>query len=204
VAPSSVCAARSCRACRARSLALWRLELDSELVFLGDAGSTEAQRASRRHGVEWSNHWRLDALGWKGWLLDADVAWSQARFTPSQPGGDHVPGAVNRVASLGLTYAGPGRWLGAFELRHFGPRDLVEDGSQRSRATTLASLRVGWRVNHDVTLTADVFNLFDSRASDIDYVYTSRLPGELSEGVMDRHFHPVEPRSLRVTLAINW
>ena len=59
-------------------------------------------------------------------------------------------------------------------------------------------------MNHDVTLTADVFNLFDSRASDIDYVYTSRLPGELSEGVMDRHFHPVEPRSLRVTLAINW
>src|SRR5207247_1890880 len=81
------------------------------------------------------------ALGGKGWLLDAEVAWSQARFTPSQPGGDHVPGAVNRVASLGLTYAGPGRWLGAFELRHFGPRDLVEDGSQRSRATTLASLR---------------------------------------------------------------
>ena len=50
-------------------------------------------------------------------------------------------------------------------------------------------------------LTLDVFNLFDRRASDIDYHYASRLPGEPAEGVEDRHFHPVEPRSLRLTLS---
>ena len=34
------------------SLALWYLELDSELVFIGDAGNTEASRPSRRRGIE--------------------------------------------------------------------------------------------------------------------------------------------------------
>ena len=49
-------------------------------------------------------------------------------------------------------------------------------------------------------MAVDVFNLFDRKASDIDYDYASRLPGEPLQGVDDIHFHPVEPRSVRVTL----
>jgi hypothetical protein len=33
------------------SAALWTLELDSELLFVGDAGNTEADRPSRRSGI---------------------------------------------------------------------------------------------------------------------------------------------------------
>jgi hypothetical protein len=33
------------------SLALWYLKLGSELVFVGDAGTTEAGRPSQRYGV---------------------------------------------------------------------------------------------------------------------------------------------------------
>jgi hypothetical protein len=46
--------------------------------------------------------------------------------------------------------------------------------------------------------------LFDRRASDIDYYYQSRLPGESVGGVNDIHFHPVEPRSARLTLTYNF
>ena len=81
-----------------------------------------------------------------------------------------------------------------------GPRPLVEDDSRRSKATTLASLRIGYALSNDAKLTLDVFNLFDRRASDIDYYYASRLRGEPPQGVSDVHFHPVEPRSARVTL----
>ena len=45
----------------------------------------------------------------------------------------------------------------------------------------------------------DVFNLFNRRGSDIDYFYASQLKGEASP-VDDIHFHPVEPRSVRLTL----
>jgi hypothetical protein len=50
----------------------------------------------------------------------------------------------------------------------------------------------------------DVFNLFNRKASDIDYYYVSRLQGEPAEGVADTHFHPVEPRSVRLTLTANF
>ena len=37
------------------TLTLWWLESRQELVFVGDAGDTDATRPSRRHGIEWSN-----------------------------------------------------------------------------------------------------------------------------------------------------
>ena len=40
------------------SLALWMLEQDSELLFVGDAGTTEPSRPSRRQGIEWINYYR--------------------------------------------------------------------------------------------------------------------------------------------------
>ncbi|MDC8770031.1 TonB-dependent receptor [Roseateles albus] len=182
------------------SLALWQLKLASELVFVGDAGETEASRASRRSGVEWNNHYQ--AASWL--LLDADVALSRARYTEFDPAGDHVPGAINRVFSAGATLNGLGPWSGQFQLRYFGPRALTEDNSQRSKATTLAQMRIGYRINASTSLNLDVFNLFASKASDIDYYYASRLKGEPAEGVPDIHFHPVEPRSLRLGLNIGF
>lgn len=41
------------------TLALWQLNMDSELLFVGDAGSTEPSRPSRRYGVEWTNFYVL-------------------------------------------------------------------------------------------------------------------------------------------------
>ncbi|MEP6830659.1 MAG: hypothetical protein ABI963_09990 [Rhizomicrobium sp.] len=40
----------------------------------------------------------------------------------------------------------------------------------------------------------------DTKASDINYFYTSRLPGEPAGGVDDVHTHPAEPRELRVSI----
>ncbi len=178
------------------SLALWQLEMDSELVFVGDAGETTPSRASRRVGVEWNNHYRLN-----DWLLlDLDIALSKARFTQPAPEGNAIPGAIRQVASLGATITQWGDWFGSLQLRYFGPRPLVEDDSIRSQSTLLTYARVGYRYNPRTTLTLDVFNLFDRKASDIDYFFASQLRGEAAP-VNDVHFHPVEPRSARVTLS---
>ena len=182
------------------SIAIWHLRLDSELVFAGDTGDTQASRASKRSGIEWNNHWR--AAPWL--LLDADFAFSRARFTQDDPTGKFVPGSVGKVVSLGATVADYGPWFGQVQLRHFGPRPLIEDNSQRSKSTTLASLRVGYKFTPKLRLAVDVFNLFNRKASDIDYFYTSRLQGEPASGVADTHFHPVEPRSVRATLTANF
>ena len=47
----------------------------------------------------------------------------------------------------------------------------------------------------------DVLNVFGKANNDIAYYYTSRLPGEAPEGVDDIHFHPAEPRTVRLSIS---
>ena len=178
------------------SLAVWQLDIASELVFVGDAGETEPSRASRRQGVEWSNHYI--ANDW--FLLDFDLSASRARYRDNDPLGNYIPGSVDKVASFGATVTNWGNWSGVFQLRYFGPRPLIEDNSVHSSATAIAYARIGYQLDKRTKLTLDIFNLFDSKDSDIDYQYQSRLNGEAAGGASDIHFHPAEPRTARLTL----
>jgi outer membrane receptor protein involved in Fe transport len=178
------------------TLALWQLELDSELLFIGDAGTTEASRPSVRRGVEWSNHWIV-----KPWLLlDLDVSFSRARFRDEDPAGDYIPGSIERVVSGGVSVADVGPWSASVIVRYFGSRPLIADNSVRSSSTMLTNLRAGYRIDKRWNVILDVFNLFDREASDIEYFYESQLAGEPGP-VEDIHFHPVEPRNVRLTLS---
>jgi len=176
------------------SVTLWQLDLDSELVFIGDGGATEPTRPSRREGVEFSVCSRPLA----GVILDADYAWTRPRYTGPDAGGDRIPGAIESAASLGITGEWPGGFFAGVRLRYLGPAALVEDNSVRSHSTTLINLQGGYRWSR-YRITVSIFNLLDEAANDITYFYDSRLPGE-PDPVGDIHFHPVEPRSLRVTL----
>jgi outer membrane receptor protein involved in Fe transport len=181
------------------TLALWRLDLDSELLFTGDAGTTEPSFPSRRTGIEWANYWTPTT----GMTLDADFALSRARFTTidSSVPGDFIPGAIEKTASVGLAYDSGAQWSGGLRLRYFGPRPLIEDNSIRSKASTIVNLQLGYRFTPRVKLALDVLNLFDAKVSDVDYWYESQLQGEAAP-VSDIHTHPAEPRSLRLSLRI--
>jgi hypothetical protein len=179
---------------------LWYLGLDSELLFVGDAGTTEPGRPSRRVGFEWTNYAHP-----RSWLtLDADVSFSRARFTDVDPVGDRVPGALDRVIAAGATIEHGSSMFASLRVRHFGPRPLVEDASVQSESTTLWNAEVGYRLSTRTRLVAELFNLTNARVSDIDYFYTSRLPGEPFDGVDDLHTHPAVPRTARISLAIGF
>lgn len=182
------------------TVSLWYLGIDSELLFVGDAGTTEPGRPSRRMGLEWTNYWRL-----KPWLTaDGDLSYSSARFTDEDPAGDYIPGAIDRVISGGITFEPSRPLFGSIRLRHFGPRPLIEDASVKSAATTLWNGEGGYRFSNRARLVLEVFNLFDAEASDIDYFYGSRLPGEPTDGVDDIHTHPAIPRTVRLSLNFNF
>jgi hypothetical protein len=182
------------------TVSVWYLGLDSELVFVGDAGTTDAGRPSRRVGLEWANYWRL-----RPWLTaDADVSFSRAEFTNDDLSGHRIPGALTRVISGGLTLDTRRPVFGSLRVRHFGPRPLIEDASVNSAGTTLWNGEAGYRVSDRARLVLEVFNLFDATVSDIDYFYTSRLRGEPLDGVDDVHTHPALPRSARVGLRLSF
>ena len=182
------------------SAALWYLRLESELLFVGDAGSTEASRPSRRKGIELVAYYRFtDQIS-----TDLEYAYTDSEFRDNAPEGDEIPGAGQDVLQLGLNLDMGGSWFGSLRYRYFGERPLIEDGTVKSDRTSTLNLRVGrdfakWRA------TLDVLNITESNDHDIDYFYESRLQYELSEaGTEDIHFHPIEPRTIRLAVGYKW
>jgi outer membrane receptor protein involved in Fe transport len=182
------------------TVSLWTLRLGSELVYNGDLGATEPGPASERHGVEIANYY--SPVKWL--VFDADLSLSTAHFSDGPSKGADVPEAVATVVSAGASVDNLHRTFGSLRWRYFGPRSLVEDGSVRSKATSLANLQFGYQPARQLRVTADLFNLFDTKASDIDYYFASRLPGEPPEGVEDRHFHPAVPRTFRLAATVTF
>lgn len=176
------------------SLAFWRLHSNSELVYVGDAGATEASHASRRYGVEFNNRWTPG----RHFLLDADIALTHARFT----NGDRIPNAVDLVASLAATVRNLGPWSASLQWRYLGSSALLEDNTVRAAPASTFNLRLTRNLldvmHRPSSLTLDVFNLFNRKVQDIQYYYASQLPGEAAP-VNDRIVHPAEPRAIRLT-----
>lgn len=180
------------------TVSLWWLELDSELVFVGDAGGTEASGKSQRYGIEIANYYKpLD------WLtLDFDVALSQSEFTNVDASAKEVPNSVGRTISGGATIDLPNGLFGSLRVRHFDDVPLTEDGSVYADSTTIVNLGTGYRYK-DYRIELNVLNLLDSKDADISYYYESQLQGETS-AVNDRITHPVEPRQIRVQMSVSF
>lgn len=182
------------------SAAIWRLELDSELVYVGDAGFTEASRPSERYGIE------VSAYYWYSHHLVADVegAWTVARFSDNVPGeGRHIDGTVPGVVSAGATYYQQSNQQGfsyTLRARYLSSRTVDSLDELSPPATFLLNAQVMYR-STDWDIGLEVLNALDSDDHDIDYFYASRLPGEPEEGIEDLHYHPVEPRNIRMTFS---
>jgi hypothetical protein len=181
------------------TFALWFLESDSALVFVGDEGTTEPTGPGQRYGLEWANYYQPT-----DWLmLDADFAFTKSRYTDVPAAEDRIPNSVGQVITSGATVQMPYGFWSTVRLRHFSNVPLNETGTAYMGSTTLVNLGFGWQ-RENLKLSLDLFNMFDSKANDIAYYYQYRLPNQPPEGVEGKLIHPVEPRMLRGTISISF
>jgi len=149
-------------------------------------------------GVEFANYWKAGS-----WVtLNADFSLSHSRFRDEDPAGSHIPGSVRSVVAAGVTVRDPDAergFIGSVRLRYFGPRPLEESNTHRSGETLLPNAQVGWRFNRTRSVGVDLLNLLDRADSDVDSFYESAMSA--GSALEQRHFHPVEPISARVTLS---
>ena len=176
------------------SAAYYTLKMDSELVFVGDAGTTEPGDPSRRDGIEVTSFWEIsDQL-----VFDISGAKSDGHFIGLPSGENAIPDAHDLVYGVGLTYAGGNGWTSSLRVRHFGDAALTEDEVVEKGSSTLLHFGLSYEQdNWEIGL--DILNLFDEKDDDIAYWFESQLPGEAA-AVEDIHFHPADPRTVRVLM----
>jgi len=181
------------------TIGLWYLESDSELVYVGDEGTTEAGPASKRFGTEIAVYWRPS----DHFTADMEYAWSYAQADVPAGEFDEIDNSVPYIASAGLTFGDEEGLFCSLRARYIGQRPLVgETRVDESRVSFQVNSRIGYKWE-SLEVSLDVLNLLDRNDRDVEYLYESRLQGEGAD-VEDIHYHPAQPRQLRANVTWHW
>ena len=185
--------------------ARWWLNLDSELIFVGDSNSVEARGGSERNGNELTLFWQPSP----GLGIDATWTDNEASYTNNSEG-HFIEGSMENTGQLGISFS-RNNWESNFRLRYLGPYPLLPDNSTRAPSHLLASVRSGYNLG-SATLYAEIFNLLDTDAKDITYLYGAHVSGFDPSGLTADDIdcsttnclmsRASEPRTLR--LGVKW
>lgn len=176
---------------------LWAMDLKSELVFVGDEGTTETRGATRRRGVE------LAARGsiWGPLSFNGSVTVTRARFE----NGDAIPLAPNMTAYAAAILQYPEGLTTQVQGTYLGVRPLTED--RRIKAPSWLDVDVTMRYKLPVKLDRGrleaflfIQNLFDTKWEQATFAFESQLKTETAP-VTDIHFVPGTPRMFMGGLA---
>jgi outer membrane receptor protein involved in Fe transport len=174
------------------SASIWALQVDSELLFVGDAGTTEDSGAkSRRYGAELG----LAFQPKDNWLISLDFSRSRSRLRDQDLEYRDIAGALDTIASLRTMYSWNSGWQASFAWRYVG--DYALDEGQRAASSSKADLKIAYDKSGPWHFGLSVLNVLDSSDYDIEYFYESQLLGE-EEAVADRHVHSFVPRTVRL------
>ena len=189
------------------SAAIWGLELDNELVFVGDDGTTENNGASRRIGIDLGVRATLT-----DWLfVDADVNLSRGRllekrFGKALPTDNLIPLAPNITSTGGLTARFPcgneGKIEGALRYRFIGERAANEANTVRALGYNVVDLTTFYKKKR-FNIGFSVENLLNVKWNEAQFDTESRLQNE-KEAVSELHFTPGTPFAAKVILGINF
>lgn len=174
--------------------AAWALELQSELVYVGDEGVTEASGRTRRLGLDADVRLRLTPWLW----ADADVNLARGRFLEEPADANRIALAPTLTSTGGLTVRDAGPVSGGARVRHVGSRAADGTNTIRAQGHALIDLFGSGQVG-PVEIIAEVDNLLDSHWNEAQFATTSRLRDEASP-VTELHFTPGAPRAFQLGL----
>ncbi|MDH5640583.1 MAG: TonB-dependent receptor plug domain-containing protein, partial [Nitrospira sp.] len=149
----------------------WRVDLQSELVFAGDEGTTAIRGPSRRQGVEAAVRGRL----WGPLSVNGSVTWAHAAFR----NGAAIPLAPELTAYGAAILQWPEGLTSQLQATYLGTRPLIEDRSMTSPSWIVCDWTQRYRLPVALpsgSLEAFYFvqNLFDTDWEQAIFAFQSR------------------------------
>ena len=185
------------------SLAGWWLNLESELAYVGDEGTTELRPKSYRRGIELAAR----ARPWEWLEGEVALSYSSAHYAEDDgelgiEDGDPVAQAPRLVAKARVRATHHSGLSGELSFRALGERYGVED-DRSIRLSDYAVFDLGVRYRRGpfegfVLLE----NVFDTQWRSADFYFESFVPGIDAAPTEDFHFVPGNPRNVRV--GVTW
>ena len=177
--------------------ALWILDLQNELVYVGDAGIVEESGYSRRVGIDFSARYQITP-----WLFaDFDINTTRPKFTGAAEGQQNVPLAP-RITSIGGLSIRKGGFTGSFRYRHLGNRPANESNSIVAQGYTISDFVINYQAgNYTFSFSAE--NIMNVKWKEAQFATESRLQNETAS-VDEIHYTPGTPRFVKAGITYSF
>lgn len=180
------------------NVAFWSLDLEQELVYVGDAGIVERGGRTHRYGVDLSYRYQLTP-----WLFfNQDVNYTHARSVDDPEGQNYVPLAPGLTASGGIGVARATGFYGGVRYRYMADRPANEDNSIVATGYTVVDMNVGYQVKN-YTFGVNIENLLNTEWNETQFATESRMQNEPAS-VEEIHFTPGTPFSFRAFFRVSF
>ena len=180
------------------NIAYWRLYLEQEFVYVGDAGIVEPSGKTSRQGIDLS--YRYQPLSWLSWKFDTN--YTHARAIDEPKGQDYIPLAPNFTLVSGLNFLFKSGLNASINVRHLANRAANEDNSIVAKGYTVTDLNAGYKWRN-MNFGIQIQNLFNTDWNETQFATESRLQNETSS-TEEIHFTPGTPFFIKGMIQYNF
>ena len=171
--------------------ALWYLQLQEELVYIGDAATVEISGRTKRMGIDFGLRYHVaDFL-----FLDTDLNYTYARSIDAPKGENYIPLAPDFTATAGLNTAKYKGFSGGFHYRYLKSRPANEDNSIVAKGYMISDINLNFEYGN-ITFGLAAENIFNTQWNETQFATKSQLQNE-TQSVEEIHFTPGTPFFLR-------
>ena len=183
----------------AASVAVWWMELENELVYVGDDGTTENKGSSRRKGIDFSARYQINS-----WLFaDADFNISSSRFINKLYGKElrtdfYVPLSPTLTSAGGITARFKNKIETGVRYRYLAERPANESNTIVARGYSVFDFSANYKTNR-YKIGFVIENLTNIEWNEAQFATETRLQKE-TQSVDELHFTPGTPFSARLIM----
>ncbi len=175
--------------------AVWSLNLENELVYVGDEAVVEINGPTRRLGTDLAIRYQLTKLLY----ADADLNYNYGRLVQLAEGENFIPLAPRFTSVGGLTLKQDRGLNASLRYRYIDSRPANEDNSVQAKGYFLldAVANYTWP---KIQIGISAENLLNTKWNEAQFDTESRLRNE-TEAVSELHFTPGTPFFVKASLS---
>lgn len=184
--------------CILLNVAVWGLDLENELVYVGDEGVVEISGATRRLGIDFAFRAELT----KTLFVDADVNYNHGRYLDLPKGENFIPLAPALTSTGGLTLKNEKGLSASLRYRYIDDRPANESNTVTATGYFLLDAVMNYeRENYTFGLSAE--NLLNAEWNQAQFDTESRLQGEAMP-VSELHYTPGSPFFVKGSVTVRF
>ncbi len=175
--------------------AIWILNLQEELVYVGDASTVEISGKTKRMGFDFGLRYQLsDYL-----FFDTDINYTHAKSSDAPKGQNYIPLAPDFTSTGGFSVSNFKGFSGGIHYRYLKSRPANEDNSIVAKGYIVSDLNINYEYKN-MSFGISVENIFNTKWNETQFATESILKTE-SQSVDEIHFTPGTPFFIKGKIA---